>query len=121
MTAKTKTDGTAIKKKAFIDAYSKTFGNITEACKAIGVSRNTFYEYMKLDPKFKEAIDNAEPDEVFIDFAFNALAERISKGDTTAIIFALKTKGKKRGFIERSEFDHLSDGKQIKIILPDGV
>ena len=92
-----------VKKTAFIDAYKKTFGNITQSCNAIGVHRQTFYDWCNNDQEFKEVIDAVEPQEVFIDFAENALVKRISEGDTTAIIFALKTKGKKRGYVERTE------------------
>ena len=95
-----------LKKKSFIEAYQKSFGNVSQSCKASSISRQTFYNWKDEDKEFLSEIESAEPDEIFIDFAENALVKRISEGDTTAIIFALKTKGKKRGYVERQEFNH---------------
>lgn len=95
-----------LKKKAFLDAYQKTFGNVSQACKLTEISRFTFYEWKKKDAKFASEIEAIEPEEILVDFAENALIQRVSKGDTTAIIFLLKTKGKKRGYVERKEFEH---------------
>lgn len=92
-----------IKKKAFLEAFKKTFGNVSMSCEAVGLSRTQFYRYMKNDAEFKEEIDLIEPNELILDFAENALMKRIASGDTTAIIFTLKTKGKKRGYIEKQE------------------
>ena len=100
------------KKLAFIQSYKDSFGNITVATKNIGVTRQTYYDWIKADPEFKAAIDAIEPDELIVDFAENALMKKISKGDTTAIIFTLKTKGKKRGYVERQEVTG-ADGKKL--------
>jgi hypothetical protein len=94
-----------LKKKAFIEAYEKTFGNISQSCKLSGITRQTFYNWKKEDAEFLSILEDIEPVEVFIDFAENALNKRIQDGDTTAIIFALKTKGKKRGYVEKTETD----------------
>jgi len=95
----------SLKKRSFIDAYKKSFGNVSLACKTIGISRGAYYLWLE-DEAFKKLINEVEPEEEFVDFAENALQKRIQSGDTTAIIFALKTKGKKRGYIEKQEIDH---------------
>ncbi len=38
-----------------------------------------------------------------VDFAESALYQRIKEGDTTAIIFQLKSRGKKRGYGDKQE------------------
>jgi len=91
------------KKARFIENYVKTFGNISKACEASNLSRTAYYNAMKGDPDFKKAIEDAEPEEVFIDFVESALVQKIKSGCTASIIFALKSKGKKRGWIERVE------------------
>ena len=107
-----------LKKKHFVEAYQKAFGNISVACKAADVSRGAYYLWLEHDPEFKAAIEALEPDEIFLDFVENALQQRISKGDTTAIIFTLKTKGRKRGYQERTEVTG-AEGKDLipKIVI----
>jgi hypothetical protein len=50
------------------------------------------------------------------------LDQNINNGDTTAIIFLLKTLGKDRGYYDKSNFDVTSNGKTIlpKIEWEDG-
>ncbi len=39
----------------------------------------------------------------------------IDDGNLTAIIFFLKTRGKSRGYSERSEFGRASDGEPVQV------
>lgn len=91
------------KKDAFISAYKKSFGNITQSCEAVDIDRGTYYHWLEKYPAFKKELEAIQPEERFIDFCESKLSQRINANDTTAIIFALKTKGKKRGYIERQE------------------
>ena len=91
------------KKKLMYEALKKTLGNVTLACEQVGIDRSTHYRWLKKYPTYKKMIDEIE--DITLDFAENALFKQIKEGNTTAIIFYLKTKGKKRGYIEKQEFD----------------
>lgn len=85
------------------EVYKKKGCNITAACAALNITRQTFYNRKAKSKKLQELVDEA--DESLLDFAESKLVEHINDGDVTSLIFFLKTKGKKRGYIERSEHD----------------
>lgn len=100
------------KKKKFIEAMKRTLGNITKAAESIDVTRQTIYNWMEADKDFKLAIQNI--DDYVIDFVENKLFEQIEQNNTVATIFYLKTKAKKRGYVERTESRVVDqDGKDI--------
>jgi hypothetical protein len=90
-------------KKAILQALEESCGVVSTACKAIGMPRSTFYNWMNADALFKEAVEEIQ--EYALDVAESELHKLIKKGETTAIIFYLKTKGKKRGYVEKQEVD----------------
>jgi len=114
-------------KDALIEAMQKSMGVISEACRVVGCDRKTFYRYYNKDQKFKEACD--ECNERALDFAESKLFELVDgvtmhkedregndisydrAPDVTAIIFYLKTRGKKRGYVEKveQEVTHILD------------
>lgn len=96
-------------KEAFIIAYRENFGNITIACQACGISRTMYQGWMKNDPEFRQTLAEIEPEEIMLDWGEHKLMERITKGDTLATMFLLKTKGKRRGYIEKTEVAHEGD------------
>jgi len=100
--AETKVRQTEQNKKAVLVALEKTLGVVTQACKMVGVGRTNFYNWYEQDKEFAKQVD--EMQEVALDFAESKLHSRIKDGSDTAIIFFLKTKGKKRGYVERTEF-----------------
>lgn len=102
-------------KKQLIEAMEQSLGVVTQACKMVGVSRVTYYDYYNNDEEFKKAIDELQ--NVALDFAESQLHKQIREGSTSATIFYLKTKGKNRGYIERQEIQHDTDtGFNIKIV-----
>ena len=86
------------KQLQFIKVYEGSMCNISIACKKMGISRTTFYNWRE-NPKFDNLIKDCE--EAQIDFVETKLHQKIADGDTTATIFYLKTKGKKRGYVEQ--------------------
>ena len=88
-------------KKAMIDALVKSLGVVTTAAKIAGIDRSTHYEWLKTDDEYKTQVVSIE--DIAIDFAESKLHNQIEKGDTTAIIFYLKTKGKKKKKILRGK------------------
>ena len=87
-----------------------TLGNVTESCKAADIARKTYYEWYNNDPDFRDAIDAIA--ESCIDYAESSLMQQIKDGNPTSTIFYLKTKGKKRGYIETQELTG-KDGKDL--------
>lgn len=89
-------------KKALLEALEKSLGVVTTACKSVGVDRGTFYNYYNGDPEFKAAADGMQ--DVALDFAESQLFQQIKGGVPSSTIFYLKTKGKKRGYIEEKHY-----------------
>ena len=93
-----------ITKKAMIDALEKSLGIVTSACKAVGISRETHYRWLREDESYKQSVEDLA--NVALDFAESQLHQQIKGGNPTSTIFYLKTKGKKRGYVERQEIAH---------------
>ncbi len=101
-------------KKALLTALSQSLGVVTMACKVVGVERGTFYRYVNEDPEFKKAVDDVE--NIALDFAESQLHKQIREGEVSSTIFYLKTKGKKRGYIERTEQDVTVNRIEVEFI-----
>jgi hypothetical protein len=97
------THNTEENKKKLIEALKQSLGVVTTACDSIGISRHTYYKWLRTDEQFKKEIDDLE--NVTLDFAESQLFKQIKEGSTAATIFYLKTKGRKRGYIEKTELD----------------
>lgn len=94
---------TDILKARLIEALTASLGIVTQACIAADCSRETFYKYCREDKDFNAKVKDV--DNVALDFAEGKLHESIRNGKEASTIFYLKTKGKKRGYIERTEVD----------------
>lgn len=92
----------AVKEK-LIKRLQFHLGNIKKSCDEVGINRSTYYEWYNNDSYFRQCVDDIH--EGVIDFVESSLQEQIKDGNITAIIFFLKTKGKKRGYIEKQELD----------------
>ena len=92
-----------LKKEQLLQALTKSLGIVSTACASVGMSRTTYYKYYNDDEQFKSQVDDIS--DIAIDFAESQLFELIKGGNITAVIFYLKTMGKKRGYVEKQELD----------------
>jgi hypothetical protein len=91
------------KKEAMLEALEKSLGIVSTACKMVDMGRTTHYQWIKEDADYKKAVDSIQ--DSVLDFAESHLYKLVKEGNPAATIFFLKTKGKKRGYIERQEIE----------------
>jgi hypothetical protein len=94
-----------------IEALTFTKGMRTKAAKRLRCTYNTVVRYINEYPEVAEAEIQAR--ETMLDAVELKAYTQAMKGDTTMIIFMLKTQGKKRGYVERTEQDITSGGEKL--------
>ena len=100
---------TVLKKRLFLEALEKTLGVVAPALREVGIARMTVKRWIDSDPDFKALYD--EMDDLVLDFAESHLHKQIKDGIPASTIFLLKTKGKKRGYVERTELIPLATSR----------
>jgi hypothetical protein len=133
------------KKERMIEALKRTRGDISAACRALNVSRRTFYNWKEDDEAFAEAyeqiqdewLDHAESvvfscmdlglprerlDEkgnVMLDENGNPILVRpnFKEADVglKAASFYLERKGKRRGYSIRTEFEDVTERERLRV------
>jgi len=103
------------RKKQILELYPKKACNVSAVCSAVGITRKTFYDYVNSDSDFKESIEESK--EALLDNAESVLQKKIMGEDTISLIFFLKTKGRGRGYTERTEFEDVSKREPIEILI----
>lgn len=100
-------------KRAFLESYVKCGGNIQATCKTIGISPDTYGYWRKNDDDFRQRVEELK----FVPkvYVIGKLFEKIEQGDTTAIIFYLKTQCADMGFSERISIDTGQTERQREI------
>lgn len=88
-------------KALLLEKLESNLGVLTISCKQAGISRKQYYEWRKVDEEFRQRADEIQ--EVATDFVEHQLYKNIKTGDTQSILFYLRTKGKGRGYTERTE------------------
>lgn len=99
------------KQKKVLRALEDNLGVVTQACQDSAVARGLFYQWKNQIPEFARIVEDIQ--EVALDFVENMAFERVKEKSDTMIIFYLKTKGKGRGYIEKSMVDVTSNGESV--------
>lgn len=107
------------KKKLFLQGLKDNLGIIESALRAAGVSRGTYDKWRRDDEEFNRSCD--EVMEAQCDFVEGKLLQKINDGDISAIIFYLKTKGKKRGWTEKAMKEEKPTAQQLPQITGNAV
>lgn len=103
--------------KGLKGAIEKSRGNISIVAKSFGVSRTTVYNFLSKHPEMKRCLEDER--EKMIDNVESALYNQALDGNTTAMIFFLKTQGKTRGYIERTELTGAEGGQVVLKVVYD--
>jgi hypothetical protein len=109
-----------MKKKPSVDELIKriedTKGNVAAVARSYGVSRVAVYNWMNESAGCRQALEDAR--ETMLDNAESILYKKVLEGSTPELLFFLKTQGKRRGYVERSEVTG-ADGDAIPISFVD--
>ena len=106
-----------IKKESLLKSLEQSLGVVTVACSQADVPRSTYYKWLNEDEEFAKQVKDIE--NVALDFAESKLHEQIQSNNTSATIFFLKTKGKNRGYVERTEVQQETTYKSLDINIID--
>lgn len=88
----------------FIYSLTQSAFNTSRSLRKIGISRKKFDGWCKNDPDFAELIDEIHWHKK--NFFEQAFITRVAAGDTSAVIHAVKTKCRDRGYNEKIEIEH---------------
>ena len=96
-------------KRLLLIALESSLGIVTPACKDVGISRRSFYNYYRDDEDFRKSVDDIN--NITLDFAENQLLKKIKEGSERSILFYMKYRGRSRGY--NDSIDITSGGDKI--------
>lgn len=85
-------------------ALKEAKGYLSIAADRLGCAYQTVRNYINRHQTLQAVLEAINERQV--DLSENKLISQINEGNTTAIIFHLKCKGKKRGYVEKTEVEH---------------
>jgi len=108
----------AIDREELISAIWAAQGKVTVAAQRLGCTVRTIYNYANKYATVQNAIDEARAmwDEKLVDLAELKLFQEVNDGSAWAIKYALSTKGKSRGYVERQEVTG-ADGGALNVVV----
>lgn len=93
-----------------IDALRDVNGMVYLAARKLGCAPNTIYNRMAKSDNIKAAVEDYRGE--LIDLSEQKLRQAVLNGEPWAVALVLKTLGKKRGYVERTEITG-EDGDKI--------
>lgn len=114
---KKKVKGLRGRKKLMVEALISSYGIISDACRKTGVPRQTHYQWLKDDSRYKEACQHSE--QVLKDLGEKALLGLLVEKNPQAVIHFNKTKNRDRGYgdyIQTEEMNNKPRKIELEII-----
>jgi len=99
-----------------VELIKDCMGNMTLVSKRQGVARSTIQRWVEDEKVLQDAFAQAR--ETMLDNAESKLYSNALNGDTTSLIFFLKTQGKRRGYIEKQQIEQSGEIKMYGIDAP---
>jgi len=100
-------------KANFLIALRGALGIVSTAARACGMTVQSHYKYFHSDPEYKREFEEIQ--EMTLDYVESKLLENIQNLKEASIIFYMKTKGKKRGYIEQPGYEIPPDEGEFKM------
>lgn len=97
----------------------KLKGNVAAVARSFGKSRTAVYDKINGNKRLQKALVDSR--QTMLDNVESKLYQKALDGDTTAMIFFLKTQGKSRGYTERQEITGANGGpvETVSFYIPD--
>lgn len=113
-----KTDAFRHLKRFMLQALERSLGVVAHAARLTGIHRSTHYAWIETDEEYRNAVQSLS--EVALDFSEEKLFELVREKNPAAVFFHLKTKGKKRGYVETvHNVNQTFDDNNVHIYIPD--
>jgi len=90
-----------------VEVIRKSRGIVVAICKNVGISRQAFYKRIEKDHELKYELDLARDE--LCDFAEGKMWKLIENGNLQAVMFVLRTLGRHRGYVEKTEIEQTSN------------
>ena len=100
-----------ISKNKILKAIKGSAGIMSTIAKKLDVDWHTAKKHVLKYDVTRQALENEE--EAILDMADNALYASVKDKEQWAVKYLLATKGKKRGYVERTEHDHTTKGESL--------
>ena len=91
----------SLQKNAMLQALEKSLGVVTTASVKANIDRTTHYRWLRTDKDYASKVEELR--NIKLDFLESKLHEQVQNDNVTALIFALNTQGKSRGYVESQD------------------
>lgn len=102
-----------ITKKLFKEYIKGTSGILSLVAERFGVERSAITQFLKKHPEMEKYV--SEEQEKILDVAEHKLYRKIAEGDYKCLRLMLTTKGRRRGFVEKREYEIKSQNKELTV------